>query len=298
VIITHAVCIPVRIDGDNGFGRPGGDYVIIPPLPATWSQGFTGCAWASFQTPNRTWERIFDFGNGTSLQNLALGHYFDYIFFGNFYDSAAHNLVGEPEGTVTINQWQFFCARINADGETTIYINGLPVASLITSVVPNVIRVSNFIARSNWPMYDQDFKGILDEIQIWNRPLSGAEINELFTLDIQGNTGPQGPVGPIGPTGPKGPTGATGPQGPVGPKGPTGATGPQGPAGPPTKSVAACISGSTQGSGYCTCRGKTITSISTYSICNVTSETGSCGATGGAAGSLNYSGSCCVCAAN
>jgi len=314
-----------RIDGDNGFGRPGGDYVIIPSLPATWSQGFTGCAWANFQSPSRDWERIFDFGNGLSLQNIVLAHLSDYIAFGNFHDNTVNNLIGQPEGTVTINQWQFFCARINnADVKATIYINGLPISSLVTGAVPNVVRTSNFLGHSNWPMYDADFKGTLDEIRVWNRPLSNAEINELFTLDIKGNTGPQGPSGTTGATGPAGPQGLPGPTGPIGPqgiqgipgsqgatgprgltgvtgeRGPAGATGPQGPTGPAVHTSAVCVSGTVTKGGpvsqYCSCNGNRISYVS--SPCTVTSDTGSCNGNDlrDALGQYMSSGSCCVCA--
>ena len=208
-----------RIDGNNGSGAPGGDWIIVPPLPAILSQGFTACAWANFQSSNRTWERIFDIGNGVASQNILLAHYQDYLWSANFLDGTSRSFVSNPEGTVTANQWQFFCTRIdNADGKAITYINGLPVVSFVTGTIPNVARSSNFIAHSNWNG-DPDFKGILDEIRIWNRPLSNAEINELFTLDIKGNIGPQGPIGL---------TGATGPAGPQGPPGPIGPTGPQG----------------------------------------------------------------------
>lgn len=62
-----------------------------------------------------------------------------------------------------------------------------------------------------------------------------------FTINAQGQAGPQGPTGPAGPQGadgpagpigPQGPTGATGAQGPTGPAGTSGAMGPQGPTGP------------------------------------------------------------------
>jgi hypothetical protein len=68
-----------------------------------------------------------------------------------------------------------------------------------------------------------------------------CKANELpFTINAQGQAGPQGPTGPTGPQGAVGPAGPIGPQGPVGavggvgpqgPAGAVGAVGPQGPAG-------------------------------------------------------------------
>ncbi len=115
----------------------------------------------------------------------------------------------------------------------------------------------------------------------------------------KGDQGDQGPQGPSGATGPQGPAGATGPQGPpgaTGPQGPAGATGPQGPAGPAVHTSAICVNGV---SDYpfgcrvqtCTCAGGATLISRVSSPCTVTSDTGSCSASG-----QSCQGQCCVCA--
>ena len=88
--------------------------------------------------------------------------------------------------------------------------------------------------------------------------------------------------GPAGPAGPQGPKGDPGPQGPQGAQGPAGLTGSQGPAGPPFHTIALCASNvSPNLAGSSGCLGRTVVFKSVPGgSCNVTSDTGSCSATG------------------
>jgi hypothetical protein len=100
----------------------------------------------------------------------------------------------------------------------------------------------------------------------------------------QGATGPPGPTGPQGPSGPQAPPGPQGPQGPPGSPGGPGPQGPQGPPGPAVRTFAVCsLSG-------CGCGGGTTVSAARPS-CTVTSDTGSCSASG----ADNFRDACCVC---
>lgn len=90
--------------------------------------------------------------------------------------------------------------------------------------------------------------------------------------------------------GSQGPTGATGPQGPPGPTGQQGPQGEQGEPGPPVTTVAVCVSATNDSDGRCYCSITTISKV--FSPCTVTSDTGSCSASG----YFEYTGECCVCA--
>jgi Collagen triple helix repeat (20 copies) len=106
-----------------------------------------------------------------------------------------------------------------------------------------------------------------------------------------------GPAGPVGPTGMRGEMGPVGPAGATGPTGSQGVRGPTGPKGDPVKTVAICANGTIGNPADCRCNGRAIIPpISTVSSCTVTSDTGSCTATGGVSNFVPYSGACCVCA--
>ena len=90
--------------------------------------------------------------------------------------------------------------------------------------------------------------------------------------------------------------------GPQGPVGPTGATGPQGPPGSSTHNIAICVQGPNN-SASCSCAVRLITGkfapdVAGGSSCNVTSDTGSCSASGNFGPGFDFSGACCVCAVN
>ena len=87
---------------------------------------------------------------------------------------------------------------------------------------------------------------------------------------LQGDTGPAGPPGPIGPPGPVGPTG---------PAGPRGITGPVGPVGPAVNTVAVCVKHIGEACPpLCGANGRVVSFIDSKAACQVTSDTGSCGA--------------------
>jgi hypothetical protein len=86
-------------------------------------------------------------------------------------------------------------------------------------------------------------------------------------------------------------------QGPAGPAGPQGATGPQGPPGPTLHSSASCFNQSVSNAS-CGCS-RTISAVvvSNTNTCQITSDTGGCGAGSSAFGvSPPQYGYCCVCA--
>ena len=133
----------------------------------------------------------------------------------------------------------------------------------------------------------------LASIGVFGAPVSGPP----------GPTGPAGPAGTAGVAGPQGPEGAAGPAG-AGPQGPAG---PQGAPGPSLHTSAVCLE--TAGTyplsgGVCNCAVRVLSQqITNDGVCRITSETGSCSATGsrqtcspgvGCFG-VNEVGSCCIC---
>jgi len=122
---------------------------------------------------------------------------------------------------------------------------------------------------------------------------------EVASMDGSGNLHVNGSLGTS--TGVRFPDGSlqtkaqvAGPQGPQGPAGPQG---PQGPVGPGSTS-AVCVQNNSSGAG-CSCAVRLVVQQfapfgATSTSCTVTSNTGSCSASGGP----SSSGACCVCAPN
>ncbi len=176
------------VDEINDCNRPGGDYIVVPTLPPLWEEGFSVSAWAQFEE-NRNFERIIDFGNGSgdaggvpvwfgrvgASTTLAIESWID-----------ANTVVNRSAGRLAVSDgivngsMHFYCATISPQGVMRLYVDGVLLAEKNGHRVLNVQRQSNFIARSNWCSADPDFRGILDEVRIYNRPLSPTEVGELY----------------------------------------------------------------------------------------------------------------------
>ncbi len=118
--------------------------------------------------------RFIDFGNGPRERT---------ILFGRLEES--NNLIFYmPEGSlivangIELNVWQHFAASLEPDGTASIYKNGSLLIKART-VVPTVkTRLNNFVGRSNFPN-DSLYEGAMDDIRIYARPLTPAEIKVL-----------------------------------------------------------------------------------------------------------------------
>ncbi len=82
-------------------------------------------------------------------------------------------------------------------------------------------------------------------------------------------------------------------RGPAGEDGRDGRTGPPGPPGPPVSTSAVCVNASENNNGSCGCSGLTVSKVN--SPCQVTSDTGSCSASGFGSPPRSFNGQCCVC---
>ncbi len=174
------------------------DYIELNDFPEDFSKGITIAAWVRFDEP-RWWSRIIDLGNGAAWDNILFAEarntsnicfevYNDYgalddwalqkvmvkdvIKFGTWMHVVA---VGQPEGNL-------FKVSIYINGEKKATVNWYGDSNDKTNIPRIVTRTRNYIAKSNWG-HDELFKGALDEIRIYNRPLTEEEIIYLFQLN-------------------------------------------------------------------------------------------------------------------
>ncbi|MFA0963504.1 LamG domain-containing protein [Roseivirga sp. BDSF3-8] len=177
-------------EGDNGCGLPGGDYIRLPAMGPIWEDGFTFTGWVQFDGEKRNYERIFDFGNGRgedggmlislsrldSTNNLALTSWLD-----------EDPIVNRDKGRVIANDAivkgvpMYVAAVITPEGTMQIWIDGRKVAEKIEGQpVANIARENILLGRSSYCREDPDFKGLMDEVRIYNRALERDEIQELY----------------------------------------------------------------------------------------------------------------------
>lgn len=81
---------------------------------------------------------------------------------------------------VDLDKWIFICATIASTGEMRLYRDGTLLQTAYDGFTPEVTtRTQQYIAKSNWAV-DGYFKGMIDDIRIYDRVLSDAEIESLY----------------------------------------------------------------------------------------------------------------------
>ena len=166
-----------RAAGDNALHFDGADdYVDLGASTAVdFSNGFSFTAmvkWDAF----KSWSRIFDFGNGENSDNIILANIgttrqLDFsVRRGStekyFYSNTSFNT----------NQWYNVVVTISAIGNVKLYVNGVLDNSVTGFHLPlSLVRNRQYIGRSNWAA-DSYFSGMVDNLSIWNRELSAAEV--------------------------------------------------------------------------------------------------------------------------
>lgn len=178
-------------DGENACKQAGGQYLRLPSFGPLWEKGFTVSAWVEFKE-NRSFERIFDMGNGlgeTNGMNVTFSRLEDsddlvvtsWINSDPEYNRVNGRLIAE--GAIINGTMQHYAASISPDGVMKIFVNGKKVAERQGgNPVLNVYREKNYIGHSSYCYLDPDLKGIIDEVRIYNTVLSEKEIQDLHDL--------------------------------------------------------------------------------------------------------------------
>ncbi|MBI2946817.1 MAG: right-handed parallel beta-helix repeat-containing protein [Verrucomicrobia bacterium] len=161
----------VELDGVN-------DHVTLPSGQANYTGGLTIAVWAYPQSVG-SYARFIDFGNGAGSDNIYLSRdgTTSGLRFKVFSGATGGNAV-VAANAIALNQWQHFAATLDSSGNVKLYKDGAQVATGTTLVPLNVNRANNFIGRSNWTG-DAYFDGAFDDLRIYNRVLSAAEILAL-----------------------------------------------------------------------------------------------------------------------
>jgi hypothetical protein len=162
----------VALDGTNSF-------IELPPSVPN-GPTFTFAAWV-YWNGGASWQRIFDFGNGTG----------QYMFFtpssssGTLRFSISTNSYYSEQIIETtplpVGQWQHVAVTIS--GSTAkLYTNGVLAASSVSfTLTPATFKpAQNYLGKSQFPG-DPLFHGRLDEVLITDSALSATQIAALKT---------------------------------------------------------------------------------------------------------------------
>jgi hypothetical protein len=150
------------------------DYVncnSIPQFP-TGSSDRTVIAWVYQINYTRWINHIFHYGSGNCNQTFGLAVYYDAKF-------GAHEWnIYTRYCNVPFNQWIFLGITLSGNTIKKYYQNGSLIAIHTMDPAPNTtLNLCKIGTRIDPAEY---WKGLIDEVRLYNRALSDAEIKALY----------------------------------------------------------------------------------------------------------------------
>ena len=191
-----------RLVGSGGFSR----VVAAKRMHRHFLQDskfrsmFLAAVWVNLaaNTVNQNWERIFDFGNGSTANNFLYlvaragdpsTNPVQFVISTKGHSASSGQTIHSP-ATLTPNVWHHLAIVLPA-GSTytgTMYIDGLAVATN-TAMTLHASDMgatnNNYLGRSQFSgasSGDPLFNGSLDDFRVYKRALSPQEISDLFAL--------------------------------------------------------------------------------------------------------------------
>jgi hypothetical protein len=178
---------PPYVQGLTGYGKAlnfdgVSDYVDLPigSLLSTLNSA-TIATWVYFTNTGNAWQRVFDFGTGTTAYMFLTSNNGSRIvrFAITTNGTSAERLVTAPSALAT--GWHHVAVVIDsASMGLRLYQDGTLAASGTTTVLPKDLGVTtlNWLGRSQYTA-DPYFVGSIDEFRIYNRALSEGEVRYL-----------------------------------------------------------------------------------------------------------------------
>lgn len=157
-----------------------GGFVKLPLMNQKWSSGLTIAAWVNPDRPG-FYDRIVEISRGRGEDGIYLGRPTNQarLYFEVRPKGAKPERVIGPSGSLEDGRWQFVAATLSPSGRVSLYQDGSLLSITEGSAIPSGGDYSGFIGRSSWDT-EAPFEGLIDEVAVWGRPLTGAEIANLY----------------------------------------------------------------------------------------------------------------------
>ncbi len=187
--VTKAVS---GVGGTYGFGFDGSDdYVEIDtldPIEDSSTSDFTFSGWMKMEGSTGNVQQLFETptDNGGEVYLETDGNTPFTMQFHITDDSGTDHMIDTSPQTFDVDEWHHFAATY--DGSTQkLYVDGSQVAStswsgtftMTETAEKKVLGIDNDLTI-------QPFDGKFDEIRIYDRALTGAEVNHLYTNAVPG----------------------------------------------------------------------------------------------------------------
>lgn len=175
---------------DGGPTGSASDYIDVPDILAgtdfkngtgsAVGAGFSFSFYGSFGAAASSFERIFDFGGGSTTNNIWFGRYIatNDVKIETWNGASLIGSVTSNTAPITtgLQQWTVVMASTG----TNIYLNGTSIASTNSDIRPVAAeRKINYIGQSNWG--DTFFEGSIYRIAFYNKALTSSQISQNYT---------------------------------------------------------------------------------------------------------------------
>ena len=161
----------------------GGNYFELPSSPSLQLYKFSLAAWFNTNKNDGTVFYIVNRGGGGletsgSNQNYGIWMNAEERIVGGFESSSSVNHFVTSPLTYNDSKWHYAVATY--DGSTTIlYIDGMQVGTVPAKQEPDTTTNPLRVGANSEPL-NGFFVGQIDEIRLWDRPLSAAEITDQY----------------------------------------------------------------------------------------------------------------------
>ena len=155
------------------------DWIIMPPSSVLAANDITMLIWVNIAAQPATHTGIITNKNGAAYGiNLAINSNMNFESFVSDGSSGTYFYASAP-GTSGINAWHYLAVTHSSAGSNKIYYNGLYRASLDKAIgyqsTDDKVAIGAFYNPGNLKI-----NGYIDEVRIYNRVLSAAEIAALY----------------------------------------------------------------------------------------------------------------------
>ena len=151
------------------------------PSSVTDTDSFTFMAWVK-SSENRSWERIFDFGDGEGNSLFLTTHGYTPECVRASYAVNSEEIKADSDSILTTGHWVNLAVTIDAvNKKMALYINGEFVSqtALTSNLTDSFKGTKNYLGKSQYDA-DVNFRGYMDDVAIFSSALSSQEIKTFM----------------------------------------------------------------------------------------------------------------------
>ena len=185
--LSSAFVVPDGLYGNAAFfpqSLPSATLLLTPPISINATVGWTASAWVKNLYPNTMYRTLFRgyLGHHPVLTNQYSNNLGTWDSGGGSFRPSGYAVTPLVDGS-----WHHIAA-VGLSGQTRFYINGSFVGTAAFASSTDIYSVGNDQSGG------QPFSSYIDEVRVWNRALSDAEMASLHAAVLCGQTAANCPV--------------------------------------------------------------------------------------------------------